>query len=105
MMMSQNFNRRYSPNRRKTRVQATIEMDGARIPGVIRDVSYEGMKLELPVQIEPGTAITLRFLNQSVFAIVHWSRRNHAGVHLMQRLESKTLIALETAEDDLAEFR
>ena len=40
MMMSQTFNRRHSPNRRKTRVEAIMELDDARHPVTIRDVSF-----------------------------------------------------------------
>ena len=104
-MMTRNLNRRFSPNRRKTRVEATIDMDGARVPAFIRDVSFEGMKLDVPIQIEKGTPVTIEVFDQSIPAIVHWCGDGQMGVHLLQRLEGQTLLALENAEDDLAEFR
>ena len=105
MMMSQNFNRRHSPNRRKTRVAAEMEQDGQIVPVTIRDVSFQGMKLSVPDPIEPGSPITLHVLSHRIPAIVHWSRGGHAGIHLLQRLEGQTLIALENADDELAAFR
>ena len=45
MMMQQSFNRRHSPNRRRTRVKALLHIDDRIEQIVIRDVSYEGMKL------------------------------------------------------------
>ncbi len=105
MMMSQTFNRRHSPNRRKTRVEAIMELDDARHPVTIRDVSFHGMKLAVPVSVDPGSPIMLIVLNHQIPAIVHWYRGGYAGVHLLQRLEGQTLIALENADDDLAPFR
>ena len=105
MMMHQCFNRRYSPNRRRTRVEARINVDGMVRRAVILDVSYEGMKLSVPEDLEPGTAITIEVLGEAIPAIVHWSRMRCAGVHLLRRLERDTLVALETAHDDLAAFR
>ncbi len=105
MMMSQSFNRRHSPNRRKTRVEAMMDLDGEMYPVVIRDVSFEGFKLAVPVSIAPGSPVTIHVLDRRIPAIVHWCRRGYAGIHLLERLEGQTLIALETADDALAEFR
>lgn len=105
MMMIHNLNRRFSANRRKTHVDALIDLDGSPVPVVIRDVSYSGMKLSAPVDLETGTALSIRFLDQNVPAIVHWSRMGHIGVHLLQRLDRDTLVALESSDDDLAEYR
>lgn len=105
MMMTQNFNRRHSPNRRKTRVEADMEVDGDTVPVTIRDISFHGMKLAVPLSIEPGTPVALHVLSHRIPAIVHWSRGGHAGIHLLQRLEGQTLIALENADDELAPFR
>ena len=38
-------------------------------------------------------------------AIIHWYRNGHAGAHLLDRLDGAVLIALETADDELAAFR
>ncbi len=94
-MIRQTLERRHSPNRRKTRVEATIASRGARIPAVITNVSFEGMCLSLPHNLAPGTAITIEALNKRWPAVVHWSRSSEAGVHLLERLEGQTLIALE----------
>ena len=104
-MIHQNFNRRHSPNRRKTRVAAVIELDDMIHPATIRDISFHGMKLSVPIAIEPGSPLTIEVLGRRIPAIVHWSRGGHIGVNLLQRLEGQTLIALETAHDDLAAFR
>lgn len=105
MMMTQTFNRRHSPNRRKTRVPARLQTDDRVLSVVILDISYEGMKLATPERIEPGMPVTIEALDARVPAIVHWSSNRRAGVHLLDRLDRETLIALETAEDELAEFR
>jgi hypothetical protein len=105
MMISRNFNRRHSPNRRKTRVAALMELDGARYPVTIRDISFHGMKLAVPVTVEPGSPVSIRVLEQEIPAIVHWCRDSHVGIHLLDRLEGQTLLALENAHDELAAFR
>ena len=104
-MMHQTFNRRHSPNRRRTHVAALLHMDGTVERVVIRDVSYEGMKITVPEAIAPGTAVTVVVAGEQIPAIVHWSKTGFAGLHLLQRLERDTLVTLETADDDLAEFR
>lgn len=105
MMLRQDFNRRHSPNRRRTRVEAFIQAEGARLAAEILDVSYDGMKLSVPHVLAPGTPITIEALGARIPAIVHWSRRSLAGVRLLERLERDILVALETADDDLADFR
>ena len=72
---------------------------------MVVDVSLQGMRLSLPEPIEPGTPVTLDVLDVSIPAIVHWSEDNTAGVHLLTSLDRDTLVALENADDDLAEFR
>lgn len=105
MMLRQNFNRRHSPNRRKTRVDALVESYGPAMPAVIQNVSFDGMNLALAHNLAPGTPITICVLNQRIPAIVHWCRECVAGVHLLERLAGQTLIALETADDEWAEYR
>ena len=105
MMMQQNFNRRFSPNRRRTRVEALLHVDDIVVRTVILDVSYDGMKLSVPNDLPQGTAVTVEVLYEKIPAIVHWSKKQFAGLHLLHRLDRGTLIALETAHDDLAEFR
>ena len=105
MMIRQNFNRRHSPNRRRTRVDAMIESHGARLAAVILNVSFDGMNLGLPHNLAVGTPITILVMGERIPAIVHWSRNCLAGVHLLERLEGQTLIALENAEDEFADFR
>lgn len=105
MMMNQSFNRRHSPNRRKTQVKAVIHVENTRLNGFIVDVSYTGMRLSLPENIPVGTPITVEMMDVKVPAIVHWSQTRFAGVHLLERLEGDTLRALENAHDLLAEFR
>ncbi len=105
MMMNETFNRRHSPNRRRTRVAARLHVDDAVKDVVIRDVSYEGMKLSVPNTIAPGTAVMVELAGESIPAIVHWSKSGFAGLHLLRRLERDTLVMLETAHDELADFR
>lgn len=105
MMMHQTFNRRHSPNRRKTHVPAVLHAEDGVLDAVILDVSYEGMKLAVPCCLSPGTPLTIETLGAAIPAIVHWHRQGFAGVRLLDRLESGVLIALETADDELAEFR
>ena len=82
-----------------------MDLDGVRYPIVIRDVSFEGFKLAVPVSIVPGSPITIFVLDRHIPAIVHWCRAGYVGVHLLQRLDGQTLIALENADDALAAFR
>ena len=105
MMMHQTFNRRHSPNRRKTRVEAVLHIDGQSLRVVILDVSFDGMKLSVPENIAPGTAATVEVHDARIPAIIHWSRTRFAGLHLLKRFDSATLTKLETAHDDLAEYR
>lgn len=105
MMIRQNFNRRHSPNRRKTQVEAVVDVDGVMHPAIITNVSFEGMKLATPIRLEPGSPIMIEVLQQRIPAIVHWCKSPQIGVHLLERLEGQTLIALENASDDLAAFR
>lgn len=105
MMMRQNFNRRHSPNRRKTHVDAFMELDGATYPVTIRDISFQGMKISVPIVIEPGSPLMLSVLGHDIPAIVHWFRGGYVGVHLLERLDGQTLIAVENAADELAAFR
>lgn len=104
-MMHQTFNRRHSPNRRRTRVNALMYLDNFPVNVVIRDVSYEGMKLSVPHDIEIGTAVTIQVAGEDIPAIVHWSKAGFAGLHLLRRLERNTLVTLENAHDELADFR
>ena len=105
MMMSRNFNRRHSPNRRKTRVAAVMLVEGARYPVTIRDISYHGMLVEVPLHIALGTPISLCLLNQEIPAIVHRCEAGHIGIHLLERLDAETLLAIENADDALAAVR
>ena len=105
MMMQKSFNRRHSPNRRRTKVGALLHIDDRIERVMIRDVSYEGMKLSVPQTIEVGTAVSVEVAGESIPAIVHWSKGGFAGLHLLCRLERQTLVTLETAADELADFR
>ena len=78
---------------------------GARLAAVVLDVSFDGMNLGLPHNLAPGTPITIVVMGQRIPAIVHWSRSCVAGVHLLERLDGQTLITLERADDEFADFR
>lgn len=105
MKMSQDLNRRHSPNRRRTRVPASVEVDGTVLEATVLDVSFEGMRLQIDVRLAPGTPVRITTLGVSVPAILHWCANGQAGVHLLERLDRDILVALETADDDLAEYR
>lgn len=105
MMMNQNFERRHSPNRRKTHVPALVVVEGATVEASILDVSFRGMRLDLMLPLAPGTPILIRVLGHELPAIVHWSRDNQVGTRLLERLERDLLVEIEGAEDDLAAFR
>ena len=111
MMMKETFNRRFSPNRRRTCVEAWFHRDaetrgaGNRLRVTIRDVSYDGMRLEVEEALAPGTAGAVEVLGTRIPAIVHWWKAGQAGVHLAERLDRDLLVALEAADDDLAEYR
>ena len=105
MKFDPTFFRRHSPNRRKTRMNAVIEFENQTQEVVILDVSYDGMKLSVPDNIAPGTAVMIHVLDEKIPAIVHWSKTHFAGLHLLKRLKSSTLHALEMSNDELAKFR
>ena len=97
--------RRHSPNRRRTRVDALADIEGALHTVTILDVSFEGMKLAVPALIFPGTPIAIQVMDHRLRAIVHWYRLGHVGVHLLDRLDARTLLALEQAHDEFADYR
>ena len=68
-------------------------------------VSYVGMKLAVADDLETGTAVTVQVLGEDIPAIVHWCKDARVGLHLLGRLERDTLVAIETAHDEFAEFR
>ena len=105
MMHQNSFNRRHSPNRRRTKLAARLHLDERVIETTILDVSYEGMKILTEDELPQGTAVTVEIDEERVPAIVHWWKDGRAGLHLLERLERETLLTLETADDDLAEFR
>ena len=105
MNMKQSFNRRHSPNRRRTKVPARLHVEGDLLSTVVLDVSYEGMKVSVKEQILPGTAVTVEVFGEEIPSIVHWCDDEHAGLHLLRRLKRETLLALENADDELADFR
>ena len=95
----------YRPSRRPTRVGATIVIDDMILQTVVVDISRDGARLSLPGWIAPGTAVYLKVRDASVPALVHWMSDGHAGVRFYDRLDRETLIALETADDPLADWR
>lgn len=97
--------RRHSPNRRRTFVEALADFEGTLHPVTILDISYEGMKLAVPFVVHPGYAVTVHACGQCIPGIVHWYRLGHVGLHLIDRLDARTLLELETAADDLAAYR
>lgn len=97
--------RRHGPNRRRTRVDALADIEGTLRPVTILDVSLRGMKIVVPVLVFPGTPVTVMVLKHELHSIVHWYRLGHAGLRLLDQLDARTLIALESAYDDLAEYR
>ena len=105
MMMSQNFNRRFSPNRRRTNVAALLHVDDRILPATVIDVSYDGMKLQVDEPVTPGTPLSVELATALIPAIVHWHVSPHIGLHLLERLDSETLIRLENADDEFADFR
>lgn len=102
MKLSRSMNRRHSPNRRQAWVDVMIDVNGTTHPATICDVSYDGMKLSVPVRIEPGSPIKIAVMGQSVPAIVHWHCERHIGVHLLGRLEADVLFAIENSLDGLS---
>ncbi len=105
MMMSVNFNRRFSPNRRKTNVAVLLHVDDRILPATVIDVSYDGMKIRLGETLIPGTPLSVELATALIPAIVHWHVPPHVGLHLLERLDSETLIRLENADDEFADFR
>ena len=82
-----------------------LRLDGMSCKAVILDVSFEGLKLSLPLTLDSGTPVTIEACDTAFPAIIHWCKDGLAGVHLLERLDRDVLIALETADDDLAEYR
>ena len=97
--------RRYSPNRRKIRFDAALLVDDDLIPVIILDVSFDGMRLSVPRAVEAGSPVTIKSIGVDIPALVHWCQNGYAGVHLLERMDSKTLKFLETARDELAQYR
>lgn len=103
--MSSQSSRRTSPNRRKTNVKARANLGDSNVPITILEISHRGMRIAAPSDFLPGTGITIEIMDEEIPAIVHWSLAPLAGLHLLEQPECKILKMLESAEDDLAEFR
>jgi hypothetical protein len=91
---------RYRAGRHKTRAAARLEADGETLEVVILDVSRDGAKVTVPYPLMPGTAARLSVAGSNVAALVHWSRKGHAGLRFLDRLDIDALIVLEGAADD-----
>lgn len=105
MTIRETFEARHSPNRRKTHVHALLHADGNVLIVVIRDICCEGMKIALDARLDLGTPVTVEMMKTRVPALVHWCENGFAGLRMLERLDRDTLVALETADDDLAEYR
>ena len=81
-----------------TRVEAFLHVNGQSKRVVILDFTMHGVKLAVANQLRPGTAVTIEIFGDHIPAIVHWSKSNFAGLHLMSRLELETLDTLEEHE-------
>lgn len=95
----------YRPSRRDTHVKIRMAIDDMILDTLMVDISRDGARLAFPHDLQPGTAVTLRIDGAEVDALVHWSRRGHAGVRFLDRLDPETLRMLEGAADRLAAYR
>ncbi|MDJ1016589.1 MAG: PilZ domain-containing protein [Paracoccaceae bacterium] len=95
----------YRPNRRVTDVPATLILDVAEHPTMIRDISRDGARVSTDGPLAPGTAVRLRIDDKDFMALVHWSEDGEAGLRFFDRLDSATLLILESVRDDFAPFR
>ena len=95
----------YRPNRRDTHFKVRIVIDDVILDTLMVDISRDGAQLAFPNTLAPGTAVTLRIDDAEVDALVHWSRRGHSGVRFLDRLDPETLLRLEGAADQLADYR
>lgn len=84
---------------------AQAHFDGGTTPVIILDISHDGMRIASLVSFTPGTVLEIEVLHTRAAAIVHWCKSGHAGLRLAERLDRDTLYAIETAADDLSEFR
>lgn len=96
MIHSRDFNRRFSPKRHKTRVPTFVEIDGTKHHVVVRNVSFDGMSLFLPFEMDHGTPLSVLVKDQKIPAIVHWCKGGCVGIHLLERMDSDILRWLET---------
>ena len=95
----------YRPSRRETHVGVRLIVDDLLLETSVLDISRDGAKIACPDHLLPGTAVRLWIDDIEVKALVHWSRKGHAGLRFFDRLDSATLLMLEKAGDRLAAFR
>lgn len=95
----------YRPNRRETQVTVRLTVDDLLLETSLLDISRDGAKIACPEHLLPGTAVRLWIDGVEVKALVHWSRKGHAGLRFFDRLDSATLLMVEKAGDRLAAFR
>ena len=69
--------RRFSPTRRATRFDARAVVGKWNIPVTVVEISYKGMKIELPYAIEPGAGFSRlegcrkgRFARENVWGLL-----------------------------------
>lgn len=98
--VNSSLNRRLDPNRRKTRVDAWLDYETATVRITIVDVSLKGMKIEVAIEIQPGTAVTVEVLGKDVSAIVSWCDLSHAGLHLVEDIDPELMRILEGVQED-----
>ena len=103
--MSTKGSRRFSPNRRRTNFQARADVGNGNIPITVVEISFRGMKINVPYNIPPGAGITVSIMDDEIPAIVHWCQSQVAGIHLLQNPRGATLKMLESVDDEFSEFR
>ncbi len=93
----------YRPNRRKTHVRAQLLAEGETRDVDILDISRDGAKITIPFVLLSGTAVHLHIDTCRIKAIVQWCKGPHAGLRFLDRLDRKTLIAVEDAGLELSD--
>jgi hypothetical protein len=88
----------YRPMRRLAQLGAEVISDAGPAEVTLRDISRDGAKITPGYWMAPGTAVTLKVGADELPAIVHWARKDAAGLRFLDRPDPDMLRRIEESD-------